>query len=314
VDYGFKPRNCGSAVMGRILLIFILVGFSASSFASSCCGQSPSSFTVLSLEQSFVLTSAYTYADSVGRVYDNGDFRVWNGDKHRDVKSLSLNLSGSFLSRHQWFAAMSFLEGEYSDSSISQSSKNLSDTLLGYTFEALPEYRFSYWKPVVYLSALINVPTGKSTYETLDLGEGAGVTGHNQWGLGVGMTLKKVYFPLSLTLQMKSLRIFPETFGSVRVSGFYDNSIALLGNYSLGIQDLSINGGVTTSQTTEKEISTTAGSSGKIEKTAVLFGIQKVFTDDWSGGLNYSDETLLGDSKNTLLNRSYTLSFSRTYF
>ncbi|MCB0379305.1 MAG: hypothetical protein KDD33_12500 [Bdellovibrionales bacterium] len=299
--------------MGRILLILLLLTLTAKSLANSCCGQSPASFTVLSLEQRLSLNTSYSLIQSQGRVYDSQDFFVWK-DKKREIESLKINLASSFASRHQAFLSSALLRGSYSDPISSESSQHFSDTQIGYTYEALPEYRFSYWKPVVYFSLLGNIPTGKSIYDSSRLSEGTDVTGHNQWGLGLGITLRKVYFPLTITFQAKSLKIFSKTFESLEVSDFYDSSLALLFNYALNFQQLALNFGFTTNQLSNRKITTSQIPSGVMQSTTTLMGLQRTFGDAWSAGLNYSDQTLLGNPKNTLLNRTLSFNINYNYF
>lgn len=298
--------------MVRFLLIGFLF-FSSKTFANSCCGQSPTSFPILALEQKLSVTTAYSLVESQGRVFNTGDFYIWD-NKKREIQALRVNFASSLASRHQIYASTSLMRGYYSDSLASEHSQNLSDSQIGYSYEVLPEYSFSYWKPIIYLSALLNIPTGKSIYDGVPLSEGAGVTGHNQWGTGLGLTLRKVYFPLTLTLQIKSLKIFSKTFEKVRVSDFYDNSLALLFNYATNFEQVAINLGLTATYLTPRQIYPAQVTSGSMQNTTLLVGVQKVFTDAWSAGLNFSDQTLLGEARNTILNKTYSLNISYNYF
>lgn len=301
--------------MGRITLIGILVLItSQSAWANSCCGQSPSSFTVLSLEQKLSLTTSYSLIRSQGRAFNSDDFYVWSDDKKREIQALQFGLAGTWFHRHQFFFNSSVLKGIYKDPRESGSSQNLSDSQIGYTFEALPEYHFSYWIPTVYLSAIVNVPTGKSIYDHSTLSEGTDVTGINQWGTGFGLTLRKVYFPLTITLQAKSLKILSKQFEQVRVSDFYDHSVALILSYALSFSDLTLNCGLTANQLTSRKISTSTIPSGPVQNSTVSLGLQRVFSDAWNAGINYADQTLLGKPRNTILNKTYTLNLSYNYF
>ncbi len=300
--------------MERFFLAFSLVFLlSQNTLANSCCGQTPASFTVLSLEQSLSITSSYSYSTTQGRVYNSKEFYVWD-DKKRNLESLQLSVASALSSRQQVFISSAFIQGRYADSFGTGKAQHLSDTQVGYSYEILPEYSFSYWRPVVFLTALANLPTGKSIYDQSLLTEGADVTGHNQWGIGLGLTLKKVYYPLTLTLQLKSLRLFPKSFANLKVSAFFENSVAFLVNYVTSYSSVSINTGITATQLTKRNISTTQVSSGVMQNTTVLIGLQKPLLSHWSLGLNYADQTLLGKARNTLLNKTYTLNLNYNYF
>lgn len=299
--------------MGRFLLTILFLTSSKSVLASSCCGQSPSSFTVLALEQRLSVNTSYSFLNSAGRIFNSDEFYIWE-EKERVVQSLQFNVASAFASRHQVFLNTSILQGRYQDEFETGSSQNMSDTQIGYTYELLPEYSFSYWKPLVYVSAIVNLPTGNSIYDESSLSEGTDVTGHNQWGAGLGLTLRKVYFPLTITFQAKTLRVFSKQFSDVEVSNFYDNSLALLFNYALNFQQMALNFGVTMNQLTAREISTSDVASGEMLNTTLLFGLQKVFSDSWSVGINYADQTLLGPAKNSILNQTYNFNINYNYF
>jgi len=297
--------------MGRILLVIFILASVAESFAGSCCGQSPASFMVLSSNQKLSVNTAYSVIESEGRVFNSDEFYVWN-QKKRQAQALQLNVAGTIADRHQYYVTTSFVSGSYKDVYGGTDASHLSDTQIGYTYEVLPEYSFSYWRPVIYLSALVNLPTGKSIYNS-QLSEGADVTGHEQWGLGAGFTARKVYFPLTLTFQARSLRIFSENFGALKISDFYDSSAAFLTNYVTRFQDVSVNLGVTLNHLSSRAI-TPGGFSGEMQNMSLLVGLQKTFGDEWSAGLNYADQTLLGPAKNSILNRTMTLNLSYNYF
>lgn len=298
--------------MGRILLILSLLLLSRWAWASSCCGQSPASFTVLALDQTLSVNASYSLIRSEGRIFNRDQFHVWN-DKKRSVQALQLNVAGTIDSQQQYFINSSFLEGSYQDHLSQGTARHLSDTQLGYTYEIVPEYSYSYWRPLVYLSAMINVPTGKSIYDESSLSEGADVTGHNQWGAGLGLTARKVYFPLTVTFQARTLRIFAKTFDQVEVSDFYDSSVALITNSVTRYKDISVTLGVTGNHLSRRTISP-GSESGAMQNVTVIAGLQKPLSEEWFAGINYSDQTLVGPAKNSILNRTLTVNLNYNYF
>ncbi len=300
--------------MARLLLILVLNIYTLQAYSNSCCGQSPASFTILSLSQKLSVSTGVSYLSSQGRVYDNSDeFYLWN-DKKREVRSFLLNVSSTLVDRHQVFINTSYLQGYYSDSFGVGYSTHLSDTLLGYSYEILPEYSFSYWKPKVFITAFLNVPTGRSIYDNNRLSEGADVTGHGLWGTGIGVTLRKVYFPWTITLQGRTLRLFSKEFESVRVSDFYDSSLAFLLNYSTRLWGLQFNTGLTFTHLSERRIEPVNVTSGVTQNFSVLGGVQRSISESWVAGINYSDQTLVGPAKNSILNRSLNINFNYNYF
>jgi hypothetical protein len=302
----------GNLLLRLLVLLFCFVQ-SVKLSANSCCGQSPASFTVLNLEQRLSLNLGFAYLRSMGRALHSDEFLIWDG-KTREIRSLNLNLASSLASRHQVFLNSSLMQGYYAESNMTQTSNHLSDTLIGYNFELLPEYSYSRWRPLIYVSALINLPSGQSSFEPIRLGEGGDVTGHNQWGGGVGLTLRKVYFPLTLTFQARTLYLFAKSFPSVQVSGFYDSSLALLANYDTSIWNLSLNTGLTLTHLSQRRVEPAGETSDVGQNTTVLLGFQRPLTEQWVVGLNYSDQTLLGPARGGLvLNRGINLNFNYNY-
>lgn len=300
--------------MGRALLVVFTIFIGLRASANSCCGQSPASFTILSMDQTLSVSTGVSYLESVGRVYNDSEaFFVWN-DKKRVVQSIPLNVASTLVDRHQVFLNTGLLQGHYQDSFENGYATNLSDTLLGYSFELLPEYSFSYWKPVVFVTALINLPTGHSIYDRGHLSEGGDVTGHGQWGAGLGVTLRKVYFPWTLTVQGRSIRLDPRQFDTVRVSDFYDSSLAFLVNYSSRWWGLQLNSGITFTHLSERKVAPSNVTSGVTQNFSVLAGLQRSISENWVAGLNYSDQTLVGPAKNTILSRNFNISFNYNYF
>ena len=300
--------------MAHFLLITFILLSSPLLIANSCCGQSPASFTVLSLEQRLSLSTSLSYIESQGRVFeDSREFWFWDGKK-RQVQALGLNVASSIAHRQQFFVNLSLLNGHYKDSNESGTATNLSDTLIGYNYEIFPEYSFSYWKPIVYITALVNLPTGNSIYDSVSLSEGTDVSGHNQWGTGLGVTLKKIYFPWTLTLQGRSIYLIEKQFETLKVSGFYDSSAALLISYASQWFGLQLNSGVTFSHLSQRKISPSGTISGVSQNWSVLFGVQRPISDSTGIGINYSDQTILGPAKNSLLNRSIALNFNYNSF
>ncbi len=290
---------------------FIVLGFQQTQ-ANSCCGQSPASFTVLALEQKLSVNTTYSAIESQGRVFNSDEFYIWE-QKTRRIQSMQLNVAGTWQSRHQYFLSSSYLQSEYKDNFSSGNASHLSDTVLGYTYEALPEYSYSPLRPLIYLTLMANLPTGKSIYDTSTLNEGTDVTGHHQWGLGAGLTLRKVYFPVTLTLQARSLYLFAKKFSQIEVSGFFDSSLSALANYATRFYDVSINTGFTFNHLSPRTISP-GETSLSSQNITFIMGLQKPLNEAWNVGLNYTDQTLIGPAKNSILNKTISLNFNYNYY
>jgi hypothetical protein len=264
---------------------------------------------VLSSPLPLSLTASFSYSAAIGRVFRSKNFYVWEG-KDRVVQSMGLTAASSLNERSQLFVQSALVKGKYSEEGQSQERQNLSDTQLGYTYEVLPEYSFSYWRPVLFLSLLVNLPTGHSIYDKESLTEGAAVTGHNQWGTGLGITLRKVYFPLTITLQGKWNHVYARSFEQTYVSDFIETSISFLANYVTSFYDVAMNVGITQNYLSPRKLQPSGLRSQSMRNSSLMIGAQKVLSENWGTGINYVDQTLIGQPKNSLLNRSVSVFFN----
>lgn len=295
-----------------VLLILLCLAPSSVS-ANSCCGQSPASFVVLSQGQKLSFSTTYSMIQSQGRADNFQNFTVWN-NRDREVQALQIGVAGSLTDRSQFFISSSFLRGSFEDGALENGvSENWSDSLIGLSYEVLPEYRFSFWRPTVFLSSFVNVPTGNSIHDETTLSEGADVTGHNQWGAGAGVTARKTLFPFTLTLQAKTMRVFEKNFDGNRVSGFYDSSFLALMNY-VTRYGFSVNTGMTLSHLSSRKSGRFQGRSAEVQNTTALLGLQWTTWDSVSWSLSYADQTLLGPARNSILNQVWSLNMNINYF
>ncbi len=288
--------------------------------ASPCCGQNSASLNVMTLHQGLSLSLAQTQMQSVGRVFDsNNDFFVWPDSKTRDVAITQISAAMSLNSRLQLLLTSSWQSSNYRSNDFQQSAADMMDTVLGVTFDVWPEYTFSYYKPNVYVTVFANVPTGRSVFEGQTGPENIAVTGHGQWGAGVGLTLQKSLAPWSVMMQMKSLHLLSESWSQSQVDGFYDSSFQMLVGYSLPFWDLNLNFAVTqlelSSRTVEIKSTGTSVSvkSPNSRSTLLGFGLSRMFGESVNLALNFSDQTLLGKPKNTLLAQgvSFVISYNK---
>lgn len=279
--------------------------YSSFVMASPCCGQNSSSLNVMTLRQDYNVSITQSQMTSLGRVYNaTGDFFIWQDSKERSVSITQISLGLKLNERWQMFLGSAYQHSEYQSSGFQQSEKHMMDTSVGVTYELLPEYTFSYYKPIVYMTVFANLPTGHSVFDGQAGPENIKVSGHDQWGLGLGFTLQKILQPWSVMLQIKSLRLFSESFDQTSVEGFFDSSVQFMLGYSLPLWDLNLNFGITQLELSERQLSLSNSSNISVpnsRSTLLNFGLSKNISESMSMALSYSDQTLLGKPKNTLL-------------
>jgi hypothetical protein len=300
--------------MARILLISVVFFSAIRLSASSCCGQTPTSYTVLYQRQKSSLFASYSSLTTQGRVFENQDFMTWPNEKKRQVETYQFQGAMSLSTWSQLFWSTGFLTSSFDEGLGVERSQHLSDTQIGLTYELLSEYVYSPWKPVIYGSLFLNVPTGRSLFANGGLTEGTDVTGHEQWGGGVGITFHKVIFPMTLIAQFKALQLLEQNFDSVEISGFNDVSAATFLSYSTSYWGLSGSFGWTWNRLSSRRISVSSIPSGVSEVHTLSISLQKSISDNMSISIGLADQTLFGKARNTLLNQMYSLNINYNFF
>jgi hypothetical protein len=302
----------------RLIILFFYLGLTESVSASSCCGQSPAQFTLLQLGQKLSVGYALTSLQTQGRVFDDPkEFFIWE-DRSRQMYFHSLDLATEFLPRHQLFVRTAFVTTQFQLQGLQERSQHMADTQVGYSYEILPEYSYSPYKPKVFATLLLNAPTGLSIYDGGQITEGAGVTGHNQWGVGGGLTAFKTWQPWTLTLQSRVFQMIEKSFDQVQVSSFLDHATTLGVSYSDFLSGLIILN-LSWNEITPRWSAPSARPESAIRSQGgqfvnLVFSFQKPWGENWVTGISYLDQTLLGPARQTLLNRSFIFNLNFNYF
>lgn len=299
--------------LSKIGLMLSLLLSAKGIYANSCCGQSVANFKVLHRYEDMSLSWAQTYSQTLGRMYqDPHAFYVWSNDKARTVHQSSLFFAKTLSERWQVLGHFGAMKIKYQDRGGAEEATHFNDSLVGVTYEALPEYTYHPLKPVVHISGLLLVPTGHSIYDENSLTEGAGVSGFNQWGPGLGLTLFKVWSPWQLQIQCKSLMLMAKDFANAQVSHFFENTLSAFLTYNTSFWDLSWTVGSIWTQVTRKKLNGILAQDSVV--TTSTLSVNKVIDEHWSSSLSYSDQSLVGQSTNTLINQIYAANLSYNFY
>ncbi len=300
----------------NILLVLAGLTFSFEVFASSCCGQSAMGLNVLTQRQKLNASLSQSYSNAMGRVYDSDNaFYIWPESKKRILYSTNLSLAYSLSNKYQMFLNSGFQNAEFKDQQYSDRQQNMTDTLLGLTYEFLTEYKYNPYKPTGYVTLFTNLPSGHSVFDSDAGPESINVSGHDQWGLGLGLTLNKIILPWTFLVQVKSLRLFKNEFKNASVDGFFDSSSQFVIGYTVSAINAVLNLSLTQVELSGRDvryqqlIQTPTSSS-----TVVGVGFIKPITDQFILSVNYSDQSLLGQPKNTLISQTLSLNLAMNYY
>jgi len=304
--------------MARSILIFIFILLKTKSvYSSSCCGGSPISFHLPKNNQSISLNLSYSQVNAIGRVFSESEnFIEWTS-KNRTLDVLSLSSAYMLGDRLSLGLQSSFLFSRYSDDFGNSEDQNWGDSLISLNYEALPEYTYSKYKPKIFTSILINTPTGRSIFEEDVLPEGANVTGHGLWGLGLGLSLYKTWSLYSLSLQTRGIQILSGRINNQRISNYLDFSTTLRFSRQL-YSKFALSLGLSWSYISKRErtffeINEENQKALSSQRTTTLFGVNYSLNNSSILSFTYSDESLLGQPRNTLINRTLAFNLNHTF-
>lgn len=307
------------------MVIFFLMIASLSTtievFAASCCGGSPTSFLVPLNSEAIVVNVSNSYINGVGRAFQNNSDLVKWSEKERTINAL--DLSGSFLIGERFSVSghggIHFSQFKSDQQNSNSRDQQMTDLLLSVNYELLPEYTYHPYKPKIFTSLFLNLPSGQSVLEPGTLSEAANVTGHSLWGTGAGITLYKSWYPFILNQQLKFLYLFSEKLGGAKISDYYDFSSST--RFTLAF-NRSINGfvGVSWAYISKRNVnsfilknvsnSLVALSS---QSTTVNLGVSYSLSENLNLSIAYSDQTLLGLPRNVVLNRTYNINLNSIF-
>lgn len=192
---------------------------------------------------------------------------------------------------------------------IKNSSQGLADVSLILGYEYLSNWDYNQWKPkgIAFLSLIL--PTGRSIHESKD-GTGIDARGRGFWGLAAGNALIKSWNEWDTSLNFEIHHSFSKHVDNQNAKGKIKpgqgGSIALSGGYSLELYRL----GVLASWFYEDatDVIGDISSQGKLKRHSTASVVaSRLFDNNSTFALSYSDDTLLGSPYNTSLSKSFLL-------
>lgn len=219
-------------------------------------------------------------------------------------------LSGGLLISDRWQAGASLSTGyrNLDRPSVQNSGAGLGDLRAHLGYEILPVWTYSPWKPKGFVFAHLTAPTGKSTHDSTEAG-GADAFGQGFWATGLGVVFVKTWTYWDASLSAQGQYSFPRTFESpreIRVEPGFQAS----GQIGVGVSPWA----------GPFRVGLRAGPAWREGGSSHLYGetTDGVYRLVWDATLetnfmigdqislaaNYTDQTLLGPTKNTALSRS----------
>lgn len=195
----------------------------------------------------------------------------------------------------------------------------LGDVSVTLAYEALPEWRYSPWRPKGFVFLQGRAPTGTSRFEAREAFS-IDARGRGFWGVGLGIALMNHWGAWDAIFLGEAHRSFSRSFVDPSSGSAYHyrpgwgTSLSLGVGVSPGRGPLRV--GVALAPSWEEGIDVTGPltfqTAAERTWTATLQA-SYLFSPEWSLTAAYADQVLLGGARNSGLNRTFTLSLQKRW-
>lgn len=296
--------------LARILLFNIIVGWSNFLLGAACCGGGFASPSIIAGDDLAQVTGSYGWTEVV---VDSVDAQgLWRrGEDHQRIQNFKIEAAHIFLDRWQAGISLPVVQRTYQG----QSHSGIGDTSLNLGYEYLPDWTYNPIRPKGLGFLQLTLPTGKSKAES-EVG-GLDSRGNGYTALGIGTLLTKAIHVWDAFLAFDVHRSFSKKIDRAEYQGELVPGWG--GNLGLGvgynIQDYRLGTSLTwTYEDAVREKGFAVESPGSIERYATaMASLGWMASEDWSGTLSVTDQTLFGSPLNTSLGRGFSFQLQRRW-
>lgn len=292
----------------KFLVSLILTLFSHAVFAASCCGGGSSFPGLITTDSKAQLSLSSTYLNEVGKAKQRDQYVYYNEDKKRE--SLQSLLSASYMTSEfsQLSLNLSYVQRQYEQGDYNEKSHNLGDSEISFAYEFFPEKEYSWWKPRGFIFLSLTLPTGKTNYQSSELLY-SDVSGKSQWALAIGGAFTKVNGPFDFQGSFKVAHRFKESFSKVKVAGSEFLSTLLSVGYSPRKSSFRFGASHIYFFETKRSVINGPKETETFDEYyhELALSSHYMLSDEFSTGIIFADQTLIGPVQNTSLSRKITI-------
>jgi hypothetical protein len=292
---------------------FYLFSFIFLSFyihASSCCGGGSSSSLIITGDNKAEMSLGYSKRFDIGQSNQDG-FAVLNAEKNLD-HSQNINFQSEYqiTDRVQLGTRFSIVDKSIVKSGMKENTKGLSDIEIQSTYEYLPDFTYSEYRPRGFVYIKLSIPTSKNLYNSTS-SVFSDVRGTGIYSLSAGNFFIKKINSYTFKLTFEWSHLFGKSYPYFK-SHDYDKF-----NIPLGLAFTPLNTDFTFGLTDTfnyqfgKKLSGEINSNSPYEyfwDLSLFVNYSPNRNDLWS--LSYSDSTLIGKSINSPLYRTIGLNYT----
>ena len=279
-------------------------------FSASCCGGGSSSSVIITGDNQQELSLGYSYRNDIGQT-DNQALASLNDNSIKDHQFLySLQFARMLFDRFQTSIKMGVTSKELDKQHRIEKKSGLQDIELQSTYEFMPEYTYSKYKPRGFGYLKLSVPMSKSLYDS-ESQLFSDVRGSGLYSLAPGLFFLKKISALSLKSGFEYQYYFGKRFSDSTLSDYYKLVIPFGASYVLDQHPVVLSITSTWNYQTSKNLVGFIQSESPSEYFWDLNLSSTYRLSDAAGiSLSYSDSSLIGKSVNSPLYRIIGLSYN----
>ncbi len=292
------------------ILILASLLITTNLFASSCCGGGSSSSMIITGDNQSEYSLSYSQRNDIGST-DSKGYSTLNNQSVLDQQSAySFQFQHLFSDRLQAGIKTSFVEKQIRKQNRFENESGIGDIELQSSFEFLPEFTYSDYKPRGFVYLKGTIPNSNSLYNS-NSAVFSDIRGSGLYTLSVGSFFIKHFSNLTLKAGSEVQHLFGKKFSGVNLDSYQKAYLPLGFAYSNQSWPVTLGVNSTFNYQTAKTLTGSVNSKSNVEYfwelgTFLNWSINREETL----GLSFSDSSLIGKNINSSLYRAVGLSYT----
>jgi hypothetical protein len=277
-------------------------------FAAPCCGSTANTPSLITGDDETQVTTTITASSVVAEVNPSGKLKTRPESDRESAQGLRLDAATLLSDRFQIGLTLPTLRRNRERNTTQVEAMGLGDLSFQLAYELLPEWSYSDWQPKGFVFVGGTLPTGGSSYDSQML-YSIDSRGRGFYGASLGAFLMKNFGNLDFSLLLESHRYFQKTkltdVGELVLSPGWGFSQTVNMGFSPGGSAFRL--GLSLSHSHEDPVKTSGLFEGRGEPVSLwtpMVQLGFLAKRDLSFNVNFSDQRVLGNSKNTPLNQT----------
>ncbi len=302
--FGFRSRA----------LIVVFLNFSGSAaWAAPCCSSNAAAPSLISGDHATQFTFTTSQSSVIGDAPSSGPAVFRSSSDSEVTRTYRIDYASVISDLYQAGVSLPIVSRNVETNRKTDSATHIGDIRITGTYEFLPEWSYSAWKPKGYAFLQYTLPTGRSIYESRSI-LAADATGEGFHTITAGALFVKTYrawdFSAVPEIHRSLNRTFSDTAGeSVSVAPGMGASLAVGAGYSPRMGNLRVGLRLQPVVNASKTVRSTSGvnETGFQKTWNTSLELSYLISDEWSVNSSYTDQTLLGPARNSTLSRTFAL-------